>query len=177
LSKRKIITVALLGLFICSMLILVPIQPVTQSQKETGTSTFVISSWDYPDQYGQGIEGFTVYENSTGSWVEVGSGDYSNSSILFEWNASVAIKLRCYSSLNNTLTGANDTDEGKNYQRHNVTVTLNNGTVVFSQQNFTYVSVATWPYPVWLYSYDVVLNFLPTYAQTYIVNVTYEVFY
>ena len=139
---------------------------------------FVISSWEYPDEYGQGIEGFEMLENSTGSWAQVGGLYSSSDTHAIEWNASLFIKLRCYTYFNSTLTGASDTDDGKNYQRHNITVTNFNGTILFSQQNFTwfYDDDSIDP-PMWFYGYEVVLNFLPEEGQVYTVTVTYEVFY
>ena len=41
---------------------------------------FTLAGWDYPDTYGQGIESIEVFENSTGSWVQVGGAyQYSDS--------------------------------------------------------------------------------------------------
>ena len=175
MSKRKL-TVALLGLFICSMLLLVPIQPVTQPQ-ETSSSTFVIASWEFPDEYGQGIEGFEFFENSTGSWAQVGGYEGFEEPQVYDWNASVAIKLRCWTWFNSTLTGVSTTNEGKLYQRHNVTVTCA-GTTIFSQQNFTwFYDDDTLDPPLWFYGYEVILNFLPVSGEIYTVTVTYEVFY
>ena len=174
MSKRKIITVALLGLFICSLLILVPVQPV-QQEIQKGTSTFVISSWSYPDEYGQGISGIFITENSTGDWLTFGTIDYDDVTEI-EWNASLFIRLTCFAHFNNTLVGAVDVADGKNYHRHNVTVT-SSGVTVFSQQNFTYISGIDYSDPIWDYSYFVILNFLPEQGQIYVVTVTYEVFY
>jgi len=176
LSKRKI-TVALLGLFICSMLILVPIQPATQTQKETGTSMFVISSWEFPDENGQGISFLEVFENSTGSWVEFGNNYYPDETTVIDWNISVGIKISCWTAFNNTIMGASSSDDGKNLQRHNVTVKDNQGATVFSQQNFTFYYVYTDGDPSWVYAYDVVLNFLPVSGEIYTVTVTYELYY
>ena len=176
MSKRKLITVALLGLFICSMLILVPVQPVTQTQEETGTSQFVISSWDFPDEYGQGIQLIEVYENSTASWVFVPPLHYYNNISAVEWNASVFIKLRVGVFLNHTLVDVVDITGGKNHIRLNVSVTSITATL-FSQQNLTYFGYDDLFDPIWYYMYEVVLNFLPQSGEIYIVTITYEVFY
>lgn len=138
---------------------------------------FVLASWEYPDEYGQGIYDFDVYENSTGSWVNVGGPTEYDESNIFEWEIGVAIKLKAWSYFNSTLTGAATTNEGKNYQRHNVTVTSLNGTTVFSQQNFTYSNVYTEEAPMWVYVYEVVLDFLPDYGEYYTVTVIYEIFW
>lgn len=168
MTKKKISAILVTVL---TLLILTSSIPPARAQ-------FVLSSWDFPDAYGQGIEGFEIFENSTGAWVQVGGYyGYEDSQVL-EWNASVAIKLICYTWFNSTITGAGSGALGKNYQRHNVTVTNLSDVVVFSQQNFTYVSVdtATDP-PMWLYGYSVVLNFLPESGQYYTVTVTYEVYW
>ena len=138
---------------------------------------FVLAEWDFPDEYGQGIDTITVYENSTGSWVSVGNYDYDESSVL-DWEAGVAIKLKVWTWFNSTLTGAGSTNEGKNYQRHNVTVTNAIDTIVFSQQNFTVVFYDYGePSSMWYYDCEVVLNFLPDYGEIYTVSVVYEVFW
>lgn len=142
------------------------------STPQNVSSQFVIASWDYPDEYGQGIYAMRVYENSTGSWVNVGGWIEYYESATFDWNASIGIKIQCESTLNATLTGAASSSDGNNYLRHNVTVTLVNGTVVFSQQNFTYIDDIDYAY-----SYYVILNFLPEASTLYTVTVTYEVFW
>lgn len=146
---------------------------------EYGTSnpTFFIAGGEL-DEYGQGIAEIRVYENTTGSWVELSAPfhtDYSGS--LLEWNASQFIKLGVYCWLNATKTGSASTAEGQNYIRHNVTVTNGAGVEVWSQENLTYVSVSTALDPIWYYGYSVVLNFEPAYWQSYTVSVTYEVYY
>jgi hypothetical protein len=143
----------------------------------TNAQFVLASSYDL-DEYGQGIDAFWVYENSTGSWET--SGDYrtnNETQHLYEWNASLGIKIHYFTWFNNTLIGASDSADGKNYHRHNVTVTDTTGTVIFSQQNFTYNSVSTANDPMWFYNYYVVLNFLPEYGDIYTVKTTYEVFY
>ncbi len=145
---------------------------------------FVLASWYYPDEYGQGIAGLKFYENSTGSWVaapyytDLGVFYYLNyyeTGYTLNWSAGVAIKIRVDTWLNSTLTGAEDLADGQNFQQHNVTVT-NLGSVIFSQQNFTYVDSIDED-PRYFYQYSVILNFLPVSGLIYIVTITYEVFY
>lgn len=169
LSIVAVLLIILLGLGFASI-------PQTTTPQTQDTVTFALSSWAYPDEYGQYIEGIIVYENSTGSWVQVAYYT-ADDTYIFEWNQSVFIKLECVNWLNSTLVGAIDGNDGKNYQRHNVTVT-SLGETVFSQQNFTYVykDIGIDP-PLWLYQYDVVLNFLPQAGEIYTVTITYEVYY
>ena len=137
---------------------------------------FVIASWDYPDQYGQGISGLFISENSTGDWLGVTTIDYDEAIITLDWNVSVFIRISCFSHFNNSLVGALDLADGQNFHRHNVTVT-NLGETVFSQQNFTYTSGFDYDDPIWDWSYSVILNFLPQVGEIYIVTVTYEVYW
>lgn len=144
---------------------------------------FVLSAWDHPDEYGQGIEGFEIYENSTGDWELIGPPSYfvSTDDTYFDWNVSVFIKLRVVTWLSSTLLGLTgeeaDDDDGIPYFRHNITVTTL-GQTVFSAQNFTYVDGddSTDP-PMWMYTYDIILDFVPLEGYTYTVTITYEVYY
>ena len=149
-------------------LLIVNIQPTT--------AQFVLAEWDFPDEYGQGIDTITIYGNSTGSWVSVGNYEYDESSSL-DWYPNASIKLKTWTWFNSTLTGAGSTNEGKLYQRHSVTVTEAVNQIVFSQQNFTYSNVYTESEPMWYYVYEVVLNFVPVAGTVYTVVVTYEIFY
>ena len=152
---------------------------------------FVLAEWDYPDQYNQGIYGFRFYENSTGSWVlapwythyypdyHEEEGEFyflhSDDDYRLNWSEGVAMKLRVYTTFNNTFVGAIDEADGQNYQRHSVAVT-SAGMTVFNQQNFTYFAVSEgWPFVQ--YQYEVILEFLPVGGQIYSVMVTYEIFY
>ena len=142
------------------------------------TAKFVIASWGFPsDEYGQGIDKVGVFENSTGSWLPLETIDYDESSEC-EIYTNTSIKLEVWTWQNSTLTGATDWTEGKKYQRHSVNVNIGNGTLVFSQQNFTYEYCfpAIDP-PLWYYGYSVVLNFLPDYGQIYTATITYEIYW
>jgi len=99
------------------------IKPTTT--KPVKSAYFVIADiWDYPDEYGQGIDGFRFYENSTGSWVAhpfymEGLGafyflhEYDDGYIL-NWSVGTqkTMKIRVYCSLNQTFVGAASTAEG-----------------------------------------------------------------
>ena len=175
--KALIISLCALSGFIVSILLLPGTSLIVAPKQFEGQAKFRLASWSYGDGYGQGIDGFFIYENSTGSWNIV-DGYVSNTDPgVFNWTAGVAVKLDCWTGFNSTLTGAATTAEGKNYQRHNVTVKNFEGTTVFSKQNFTYYSVDIEYTPMWLYEYYVVLNFLPLAGEYYTVTVTYDVFY
>lgn len=141
------------------------------------TASFVLAEWEFPDEYGQGIEVFDVFENSTGSWQNVGGPTMHDESGVFDWEVGVAIRLDVWTWFNSSLMGAETTNEGKLYQRHNVTVTSIDDTIVFSQQNFTYQYGDPIDPPMFIYMYRVVLDFLPVAGERYTVTVGYEIFW
>ena len=162
--------VLILGVFLTRL-------PQTKAQ-------FIIASWSFPDEYGQGIDGIRFYENSTGSWLDapyyLDGGvfyylHYYQTGYTLNWSSGVGIKLRVYTVFNSTLTGAIDEADGQNYQRHNVVV-RSGGITIFSQQNFTYYDVESVT-EMWWYKYDVILGFIPADGQIYTVAVTYEIYF
>lgn len=143
-----------------------------------GPARFIIADTPVLDEYGQGIDGIEVYENSSGSWVVWDNPFYvAYLGHVFEWTAGVSIKLSCFFWLNSTLTQVTTTAQGKLVQRHNVTVTNRGQATVFSQANLTYVGVSTALDPMWYYEYEVILNFSPDHGEYYITTVTYEVYW
>jgi hypothetical protein len=143
---------------------------------------FSVASWDFPDDYGQGIAAVIAYENSTGSWVIVDNdgSDYFTylDDVVLEWSAGVGIKLEFMCYFNYTLTGATSQADGKNYQRHTISVEDQEGSNVFSQTNFTFV-YSTQPFgiPLYVYSYSVVCGFLPAEGYYYTATVNYQVWW
>jgi hypothetical protein len=140
---------------------------------------FVIAAWEYPDEHGQGIDFINIYENTTGSWVLVSHPSYGNSiepdeTAIFNWTTSMIMKIRCGVTLNATVTGASSVADGKNFLRHSVVIS-SAGTIVFSQQNFTYQSGND--LGLYWYDYDCIFEFLPIAGQIYTVIVTYEIFW
>ena len=139
---------------------------------------FIIASWSYPDEYGQGILQIQVEENSTipGVWEPVELRHYYENQE-YDWNASLFIRLRIWVWMNNSVVEAEDLDDGWNYQQLAVTVKIDNGTTVFSQQNFTHhVCYDTFD-PMWDYQWYVILNFLPETGFIYIATITYEIYW
>ena len=177
MNKRRIaVCVGIIMMLTLSVLVVSNHPPESTVKELEQPAKFVLAEWDFPDEYGQGIEGIEIYENSTSSWVMYDNPLYDEETN-FDWNASVAIKLRVFTWFNSTLTGAGSSNEGKLYQRHSVTVT-SLGTTVFSKQNFTFVASDTGiDPPMWFYSYDVVLDFLPVAGEIYTVVVTYEIYW
>ena len=184
------------GIVIVLLMLLVhtvPISPVVP--EPSATAKFVIAAWDYPDEYDQGLFGMKFWENSTGSWVAAPwythyYPDYHEELAAFYWcspsmsdhytynvTGGASLKVRVDTTLNATLTGATNLEDGKNYFRTNVTVTCL-GITVFSQQNLTsLVNEDDASDPIYYYEYDVVLDFILVSGQFYTVTVLYEVFY
>ena len=171
MSKRKL-TVALLGLFICSLLIIVPIQPAK--------AQFVLS-YDYdPTNEGNYIAYITAYVDSVvNGTVYFNPVSYPSDTAEQpkEIQAGVNLTLAVFCWVNGTRTGISSVNEGLNIMRHNVTVTCINGTVVFSQNNFTFIVGSDGGAPMYFYRHDVILDFVPIASEIYIVTITYEVFY
>lgn len=154
---------------VLALLLLIVTVPPARAQ-------FVVASWEYPDDYGQYIEAFSVYENSTGAWVYVDS-TFPDESGIYDWEVGAHIKLYCHTWFNSTLTGAVSKVDGQKYQRHDVNVTML-GESVFSQQNFTYEAADSGINPpMWYYTYSVILGFTPISGGYYTVTVTYEIFW
>ena len=168
-NTKKII--ALISMvFVCTMLFVsVP----------SAKAQFVLASWDYPDEYGQGLYQYVIHENTTGTeWTPVGGIHYYNETNIHEWEVGYCIKLRIYAHFNSTLTGATDIDDGLNYQRLNITVTDFIGTELFSEDNLTcFYSTSFFDPILWFYGFEVVLEFVPDHGQVYTVITTYEVFW
>ena len=179
ISICALVIVLLLGLGVSTI-------PQIQEQEtanlvlNNGQSQFALASWDFPDEYGQGIYSITPDENSSGYWSHIESAPgflYStseNNSFLVDAGCSIRLDVRVY--VNYTLLGVSDPDT-LNYIRLNVTV-LSLGDTIFSIQNMTYDYLGgNLGDGIWWYSFVDVLNFLTVEGQVYIATVTYEVFY
>jgi hypothetical protein len=137
-----------------------------------------LNSWSFQPDQGQGFEAIEVYENSTGSWVLHTTLAYDTADVTLEMDGGVSIKLVLHTWLNSSLCGAGSSAEGKLYQRHNATISFTNGTQVYSLNNFTYLAADTGiDPPLWLYTYESVLNYNLGYGNYFVVDVTYEVYY
>jgi len=143
-------------------------------------SQFVLASWDYPDEYGQGIYSITPDENSSGYWEHIESAPgfiYStseNDTFIVDQGLSIRFDVRVM--VNYTFLGVS-AEAALNLIRLNLTVTVLNN-ITFSIQNMTYNYVGgDYGDGVWWYSFVDILNFQTDYGTIYIVTVTYEVYY
>lgn len=95
---------------------------------------------------------------------------------IYATTTNITLLIDCW--LNSTAFGISTIAEGKNIIRHNITVTATNGTVMFSQNNLTYVSGIDYGDNVFLYQYSIQLDVTPIiYGNIYTVLLTYEAFY
>ena len=159
-----------------------PIQPAKANPK------FVLSTWDFPDEYGQGIYGFFFDENSTGVFIPVGGPIIlSTNDSIFEFDAGFALGMDVRVNVNYTLLGLEEPDPedplsieyhpALNYIRLNVTVTAVSE-IVFSQSNITYDELGgDTGDGVWYYSYVVEFDFINVAGTVYVITLTYEVYY
>ena len=169
MSKKAIASIAII---VTLLILAVPIQPVK--------AQFVIAAYTYPTDNGNGIAYIQAYVDSVYNGTMYYNPDsYPNDTAInpLEVEAEVNITLAVFCWVNGTFTGISSLAEGLNIIRHNVTVTCQNGTTIFSQSNFTYITGSDGSAPMYFYRYDVILDFLPVYDEVYTVTVTYEVYY
>lgn len=184
----------LITILISSMLLFVLVQNpelglLKNKTEEIKPSPVIINipAWQDLDAYGQGIDGFHLFENSTGSWVmvpwynEIGYFyymDLANAPYILNVSAGVALKLRVHTLLNLTFVGAINVSDGLNFQRHNITVSDVFDTILFEQNNLTYYGVEYIPGSDYaLYKFDVEMNFLTEANAQYSIVVSYEEYY
>jgi len=178
-QRNKLIAVvcAILSLGMATVLVTTN-QPTSDTHIEKPVK-FVLSSWDYPDEYGQGIESIYAYENASGSYVEYPGSPYSSSdNIQLEKNLTGYIWLQIICWFNRSHVGIpNIFPQGINRIRHTVNVTQSNGTVVFSQINFTITASSQAFDPLWWIRYDVVLAFQPIAGEVYTATISYDIYW
>jgi len=179
---KKVLALITLFLVVGSMIMYVNYKHerrTIKSNDPADTTQFVLSSWDYPDEYGQGIESIYAYENSSGSYVEYPGSPYSSSdNIQLEKNITGYVWLQLICWFNRSHVGIpNIFPQGINRIRHTVNVTQSNGTVVFSQTNFTKTASSQAFDPLWWLRYDVVLAFQPTAGEVYTATISYDIYW
>lgn len=183
-KHSKIAVASAITVLVVLGLAFVSIQPpVTEIDPEIELENprFIITTWDYPDAYDQGIEAIEIYENSTGSWELHDNSplfyDDPASQSTLDWEVGVGIRLDVYTMLNSTLVGVGSRTEGRLYHRHYIIVTDSADQVVWYQQNLTYYGSSEDTYPLYLYDYRVTLGFLPAMGQIYTIEIMYEIYY
>ena len=169
--RKKIPGIAIL-LIMITMLLVASIPPAKANPK------FVIA-YDFPSPNGNGISDISAYVDSVyTAKMYMNPDEYPewdvNTSLEVEVGVNITLAVFCW--INGTDTGISSLAEGLNIMRHNVTVICNNGTTIFSQQNFTYITGADAGAPMYFYRHDVILDFIPSYGGIYITIVTFEIY-
>lgn len=144
-------------------------------QSKPDHSLFVLSSWDYPDEYGQGIDAIRLWQYLSGSWQSLTPFDYGNTgndTFVISETGPLTVQVKGY--VNATHVGASTLAEGQNYVRHSALVTTPSNISVFSLQNFTYVTATDSLSPMFYYFYNATLNFTPQPATIYTCEITME---
>jgi len=167
-NKGYVIGIALL---LSTLILFVPVQP-TQAQ-------FVLAYTFSQDNYGNAIQLIRAYfdgEYNGTMYADPDSYPTITTTPTLETFAGTNITLEVGCMLNTTYADVSSIAEGKTVIKHNVSVLSSNGTVVFSQQNFTYVSCTDFLAPMYYYDYVVILDFTPLSGVVYTVTVIYEVY-
>jgi len=182
-KKTKVLA---LGVLMClSLGLLFLPRGIEQKEINKEPARFIISSWDYPDEYGQGIEVVWPYENSTGSWVPLHDPAFVfwYEETIFEVNATGnnALKIGVSANINHTLFdfGPDKADNASARAIMRVGIEVSNSSdIVFSLSNMTWDgSVFDDTATTWAISYADVINVLLVAGQIYTATITYEVFY
>jgi hypothetical protein len=160
---QKKVSAILIAIFVCALLVVTPVK-----------AQFIVASWEYPDEYGQGISTIMLYEDGD---LE-GFCNYNNASNEFIISEGDNITLRVTTYINQTVVGVGTVEAGKAYIRHSIVISTPSNSSFFSQQNFTYYSGALVP-PTnrIVYTYTVWLNVVWVAGTTYTATITFEVFY
>ena len=137
--------------------------------------TIIDSTFTYPEN-GTGFNKIDAYldEVFTQTLYDMDGGVESSVDVA-ESVTNITLLVSCW--LNSTTYGISTLAEGKNIIRLNVTVTATNHTLVFSQNNLTYISSTDYGDNVFLYQYSVQLDFTIISGNIYTVVLTYEIYY
>lgn len=150
---------------------------------------FVIAGWDFPDEYGQGIEVLWLQENSTGSWVtypDTGRGHLwflsdDETTIPLNYTANTALRVEADVNINHTLFSfgpdKSENASARAIMRVGLTVSSPYG-ILFSLENMTwggnvYDDSAT----VWTIDYVDIIEVIIEPGTIYVVRFVYEIFW
>jgi hypothetical protein len=178
LSKQYKVSAALIALVILSIAVTAsPISPIPEPHAK-----FSISTWTYPDQYGQGIFAVSFWGNSSGSWENIVGFNNVTTPNSFVWNASVGMTILVVNTYNWTLNDINSTAAAEAYTRNDILIVDQFGTTTFSQQNLTlytcfFEGAEYYGGTRYFVEYNVTLPFLPLDGYTYAVTIGLDIWY
>ena len=170
-----------------TLVILLPVGFLATAPTATLADPMFCIALNDADAQGQSVSGFSIYENSTGSWVyyygwngtHATDADYAITDFmtLFNWTHGLGIKFLVGVKINMSYYGITTETEARNIIRLNLTVSTPTNASLYSKSNMTYNSKFTADYPIWRITYEDTLGFLPSQGNIYTVSVTYEVFF
>lgn len=179
MNKKSVIgVIALLSIGLLVASIPPMIQEVSIKQS-TAQFVLAVDSWSYPDEYGQGLQRVDIVF-ANGTTYDVCGWFYPYETFTNfesdEWFFNTSMIVSVGTWLNSTLVGVATLEDGLNYIRHSITVSIL-GETVFSQQNFTYDTGLDAAAPMYYYAHNITLNCFNTYGAIYEITVDYEVYY
>ena len=172
MKNKKTLYVIGIALLLSTLVFFVPTQPAK--------AQFVLADYTYPPPNGNGIayiKAFVDGEYAATMYNNPDSYPTATPTNPLDIDAGVAIRLELECWINGTFVDISSLSEGRNVMRHSVIVTLVNGTTVFSQQNFTYVTGTDAFAPMYNYKYSVILDFVPENGEYYTATLTYELWW
>ncbi len=157
------------------VMLFVLVAPVPQAKAQ-----FVIAAYTYDESTNGNYIAYiwAEYDSVVNDTMYYNPVSYPNATnaLVLETEVGVNITLAVFCWVNGTDTGISSLSEGLNIMRHNVTVVCNNGTTIFSKQNFTYIAGGAGDAPMYFYRHDVILDFVPAWGEFYTVTIIYEIF-
>jgi hypothetical protein len=175
--KNYVVVLALISVIIVGVTFSIPRGPQPDAVFISNPK-FVIADWPYPDEYGQGIQDIylkwtngTTYDTLGWFWPYTEFRGLDSE----DWFYNTSLVLSVFTWLNATLVGAVSLEDGLNYLKHNITVSLA-GETVFSQQNFTYSWSSDYEDPLYVYQHNVTLSCFNTYGGIYTIAIVCEIY-
>lgn len=139
-------------------------------------STITLRSWTSysDDSHSQGFYEVGVYENTTGSWVLNHTLNYADSGCAIPYGSGVQLKV--WVTANQTLLGF-AAGTYQNFLKVNVSVTFDNGTAIWSQQNGTWSDYGVLSGVIYKMACTFTVNMITEYWMVYNVVMHYETYW
>lgn len=144
-------------------------------------ANFIIASWDYPDEYGQGVYEIRIYQYING-WYGLsettwgwGPNAENDAFEIFANATAVYILLKC--EMNNTRVNASSLADGENYIQHSgELIQLGHG-IIDTVGNFTLYSSSDASDPMFEYWYNCTFEFSPIGGVNYKAVLNIEIYW
>ena len=178
MNHRK--KISILVVLVVLMMLILPIR--------SAKAQFVLSSWSFPDEYGQGIYRIRVKENSTGAFLDIpnpvlGYWYHDNASnVRLNHSTTTALFFAVSVYFNYTKMGLEhpgDNQVARNLFKITIEMKLSlYDEVSWPQQNMTYDTfLGQVEEGIWAYTYTCLVEVLLVAGEIYTVVITYEIYY